>query len=102
MSTGAIQLGGAELPQPKTFASSKDDILSALSFYFGQPVSPEKLKDYNEHHAATYHFPDAYVGQNTQLRDTINNLVEKSPQTWHTTVSKHDSHWVHFQWSIKH
>jgi hypothetical protein len=31
--------------------------------------------------------PDAYVGQNTQLRDTINNLVEKSPQTWHTTVS---------------
>jgi hypothetical protein len=53
MSTGAIQLAGSELPQPKTFASSKDDILNALSFYFGQPVSPEKLKDYNEHHAAT-------------------------------------------------
>jgi len=77
---------GSTMPQHKTFAHSKEDILGALSFYFGQPVSPEKLKDYNEHHAATLHFPDAYVGQNTQLRDTINNLVEKSPQTWHTTV----------------
>ena len=105
------------MPQPNTFTRSKDDILNALSFYFGQPVSPEKLKDYNDHHAATCarpipqpaspaqpwqfpalpsqpvslvpfvradHFPDAYLGQNTQLRDTINNLVEKSPQTWHT------------------
>jgi hypothetical protein len=61
MSTGAIQLGAGELPQPKTFASSKDDILSALSFYFGQPVSPEKLKDYNEHHAATYRTLTAIV-----------------------------------------
>ena len=41
------------MPQPNTFARSKDDVLQALSFYFGQPVSPEKLKDYNEHHAAT-------------------------------------------------
>lgn len=41
------------MPQPATFAPSKDDVLNALGFYFGQPVSPEKLKDYNEHHAAT-------------------------------------------------
>ena len=39
-----------------------------------------------EHHAATYHFPDAYAGSNTAIRDTINNLIEKSPQNWHTTV----------------
>jgi len=32
------------------------------------------------------HFPDAFAGQNTTLRDTINNLVEKSPETWHTTI----------------
>jgi len=73
-------------PQPATFAHSKEDVLKALSFYFGEPVSPEKLRNYSEHHASTYHFPDAYEGQNTQLRDTINNLIEKSPQTWHTTV----------------
>ena len=29
-------------------------------------------------------FPDAYAGSNTQIRDTINNLIEKSPQNWHT------------------
>jgi hypothetical protein len=97
MSFAAMQ--GSTVPQHKTFAHSKEDILGALSFYFGDPVAPEKLKDYNEHHAATLHFPgaraaaadldlappanarksspfawrralaDAYVGQNTALRD---------------------------------
>ena len=47
------------------FSFVQDDILNALSFYFGAPVSPEKLKDYSEHQAATYHFPDAYSGSNT-------------------------------------
>lgn len=83
---GHSQLTGSTVPQHATFAHSKEDVLNALAFYFGQPVSPEKLKDYNEHHAATYHFPDAYAGSNTQIRDTINNLVEKSPQNWHTTI----------------
>ena len=31
-------------------------------------------------------YADAYAGSNTQIRDTINNLIEKSPQNWHTTV----------------
>ena len=34
----------------------------------------------------TYHFPDAYVGLNTKLRDTMNNLVLKGPQNWQTSV----------------
>ena len=50
---GHTQLAGSAVPQHSTFAHSKDDVLNALSFYFGQPVSPEKLKDYGEHHAAT-------------------------------------------------
>ena len=62
---GHAQLSGSQVPQHSTFAHSKEDVLNALSFYFGQPTSPEKLKDYNEHHAATYHFPDAYAGSNT-------------------------------------
>lgn len=48
------------VPQPSTFAHSKEDVLKALSFYFGEPISPEKLRDYNEHQAATYHFPGAH------------------------------------------
>ena len=34
----------------------------------------------------TYHFPDAYAGQNTKIRDTLNNLILKSPQNWQTTI----------------
>ena len=35
----------------------------------------------------TYHFPDAYYGQNTKIRETLNNLILKSPQEWHTQVA---------------
>ena len=74
------------MPQPRTFAPSKEDVLQNLQYFFGAPVSPEKLKDYSEHHAMTYHFPDAYSGQNTKIRDTLNNLILKSPQNWQTSV----------------
>ena len=30
--------------------------------------------------------PDAYYGQNTKIRETLNNLILKSPQEWHTQV----------------
>lgn len=30
---------------------------------------------------------DAYYGQNTKIRDTLNNLITKSPQEWHTQVA---------------
>ena len=55
----------ASEPQPRTIGASKEDVLSNLMYFFGAPVSPEKLKDYSEHHALTYHFPDAYAGSNT-------------------------------------
>ena len=91
------QHGFNEHPQPRTFAPSKEDVLQNLQYFFGAPVSPEKLKDYSEHHAMTCapprleptlpsraiagpsltpafplpradHFPDAYAGQNTKIR----------------------------------
>ena len=74
-------------PQPRTFAPSKEDVLQNLQYFFGAPVSPEKLKDYSEHHAVTYHFPDAYAGSNTKIRDQLNNLILKSPQNWQTSVA---------------
>ena len=36
---------------PRTIAPSRDDVLSNLAFFFGDPVVPEKLRDYSEHHA---------------------------------------------------
>lgn len=45
------------IPAPRTFAPSREDVLSNLGFFFGDPAVPEKLKDYSEHHATTFHFP---------------------------------------------
>lgn len=42
-----------EMPQPRTFAPSKEDVLQNLQYFFGAPVSPEKLKDYVRCHAPT-------------------------------------------------
>ena len=36
--------------------------------------------------AMTYHFPDAYYGSNTKIRETLNNLVLRSPQEWQTSI----------------
>jgi len=55
-------------PQPRTFAPSKEDVLQNLQYFFGAPVSPEKLKDYSEHHAMTYHFPGARSTGRLRLR----------------------------------
>ena len=51
MATGADQQLATHLPAPKTFAPSREDVLSTLSFFFGDPAVPEKLRDYSEHHA---------------------------------------------------
>ena len=40
-----------QLPAPKTFAPSREDVLSNLAFFFGDPAVPEKLRDYSEHRA---------------------------------------------------
>lgn len=41
----------------------------------------------SEHHAQTFHFPDAFYGTNTKIRDTLNNLILKSVDDWQTSVA---------------
>ena len=72
--------------QLASFAPSKQDILQALEYFFGQPAQPEKVHDFSDHHAATGHLPDAYQGKSVGLRDTLNNLILSSPEDWQTTV----------------
>ena len=71
MMGGPVNVGNAPMGDPNgpammqpfppmhqlaTFAPSKQDILGTLEFFFGKPGQPEKLVDFSEHHAATYHF----------------------------------------------
>lgn len=38
-------------PQLRALGHSRDDILHNIGFFFGEPNSPERLRDYTEHHA---------------------------------------------------
>lgn len=75
------------VPSKFTTQHGAADIFEALSFFLGDPNSPEKLRDYSEHHAATFHFPDAFAGSNTKIREGLNNLILHSPQEWQTNVA---------------
>jgi tagatose-1,6-bisphosphate aldolase non-catalytic subunit AgaZ/GatZ len=88
----------ARLPTPLTFSLTYTQTLQAHA----HPLAVRS-------HAMTYHFPDAYAGTNTyrealepayayfephvsdpkrsrKIRDTLNNLILKSPQNWQTSV----------------
>ena len=75
------------VPSKFTTQHGAADIFEALSFFLGDPNSPEKLRDYSEHHAATFHFPDAFAGSNTKIREGLNNLILHSPQELQTNVA---------------
>ena len=57
LATTAEREMSQQLPAPKTFAPSREDVLSSLAFFFGDPAVPEKLRDYSEHHAMCVAFP---------------------------------------------
>lgn len=40
-----------KIPAPRTLGYSREDVLSNLAFFFGDPAVPERLRDYSEHHA---------------------------------------------------
>ena len=48
---GTDRTRAASLPAPRTIAPSREDVLSNLAFFFGDPAVPERLRDYSEHHA---------------------------------------------------
>jgi len=79
----AIQSSTPHFMTPDPTAS---DVIMALKQYFGPPARPDLEKNYSDQNAVTYNFPEAFIGQSTQLQETINSLVYK-PQTWQTTVA---------------
>ena len=72
------------VPQPHTIGASREDVLQNLQYFFGDPSVPEKLRDYKEHHAHSFHFPDAFNGRNERLRDTLVSLLMHAPDQWMT------------------
>ena len=78
---GNTQNGHFMTPDP-----TAGDVMTALKQYFGAPAQPGLEKNYSDQNAATYNFPEAYIGKSTQLQETINSLVYQ-PQKWQTTIA---------------
>jgi hypothetical protein len=74
----------ASLPQKRFSSHTKEDIVQALELFFGKPNYPEKLANYSDHQVTTFHFPDAFLGKNVTLAETLSNLINE-PTNWQTT-----------------
>lgn len=73
----------AQMPAPKTFAPSREDVLSNLAFFFGDPAVPEKLRDYSEHHAMCASTPlNAHTPVHTTRRLT-RVVCPRARRTYH-------------------
>ena len=66
--------------QPRSYQFSKEDTLGGLAEFFGAATNPALLSSYSDNHAANLSFPDAFVGSNDHLRETMSNLVLQNQQ----------------------
>ena len=62
----------------------RDDIVERFSDFFGAPTNPQLLSQYTDSHANNLAFPDAFVGRNEHLRDTMSNLLLQNQQDFMT------------------
>ena len=78
----------------QTTGIGKDDIFASLASFLGQAPHPDLIKNYTDNHAANLSFPDAFVGSNNYLRETMTNLVLENQQDFMTT---HVLPWRHVE-----
>ena len=57
---------------------------NAWAAFFGAPVAPWKTESYDKYDRHNYNLPEAYVGKNLQLGQTIDELIY-TEETFYTT-----------------
>lgn len=65
--------------------NSKDDA-NRWHQFFGPPAGEIKTNPYDKYQYETYTMPDAYIGKNIYIRDTIEGFIEGS-NNWYTTAA---------------
>ena len=65
--------------------NSKDDA-NRWHQFFGPPAGEIRTNPYDKYQYETYTMPDAYVGKNIYIRDTIEGFIEGS-NNWYTTAA---------------
>jgi len=58
---------------------------NAWAAFFGAPSSPWKTSSYDQYDRHNYNLPDAYIGKNETLAQTIDELIY-TDETFYTTV----------------
>jgi hypothetical protein len=92
----------AGLPPAFAFDPSANGVASGYSDawtpFLGAPVVPYKQKPSKS--INKYNMPDAYIGQNLTLRDTVEDLTFTAYQTWYTerALPAVRTDQIHLQW----
>ncbi len=71
--------------------------------FFGPPSGELKTHPYDKYQYETYTMPDAYIGKNIYIRDTIEGFIEGS-NNWYTTVALpiQVTDQIHIKWNEWH
>ena len=77
---------GQMYSEPKTVGQLSSNAANHWHQFFGPPSGEIKTNPYDKYQYETYTLPDAYVGKNIFVRDTIEGFLD-STNNWYTTVA---------------
>jgi len=71
---------------PQTVGQMSSDPANHWHQFFGPPAGEIRTNPYDKYQYETYTLPDAYVGKNIFIRDTIEGFLDTT-NNWYTTVA---------------
>ena len=77
---------GQMYSQPQTVGQMSSAPANHWHSFFGPPAGEIRTNPYDKYQYETYTLPDAYVGKNIFIRDTIEGFLDQS-NNWYTTVA---------------
>lgn len=77
---------GQMYSQPQTVGQLSGDRANHWHQFFGPPAGEIRTNPYDKYQYETYTLPDAYVGKNIFIRDTIEGFLDTT-NNWYTTVA---------------
>jgi len=78
---------------------------NAFLEYFGPPNGAVNAAPYDKYKYTTYDLPEAYIGKNLYLRDTIDGLItgDNAQHTWYTSpacLPYQETDQIHLSWNV--
>ena len=87
----------------QTVGQNSKDAANRWHQFFGPPAGEIRTNPYDKYQYETYTLPDAYVGKNIYIRDTIEGFIEGSNNFYTTTLLPITiTEQIHLQWNEWH